>query len=79
MTKKDLIESEKVQKWVTGKVALIQDIYGDGYAFIIIHSDMGKFTITRVFGNFQISNDYVGISAIEVFEKIFSDYSDKMK
>ena len=85
-TRKELKNSQEFKDWVTGKVSIIHNTYhdsGDNYAaYIVIHSDMGKWTITRFFktGNkIQISNDFVDISTTEVFELLLSKYSSGLK
>ncbi|MCP4668151.1 MAG: hypothetical protein GY849_17515 [Deltaproteobacteria bacterium] len=78
---KKLKNSNEFKTWVTGRISLIHDVYGDNYAFIVIHSDMGKFTITSFFGTqnkIQVSNDFVNISTDEVFQKIISDYTSTL-
>ena len=85
-TEEVLKNSEVFKRWVTGKVALIHNIYYDSkepYAtYIVLHSDMGKWTITRFFemgGEIQVSNDHVDISSEEVFKLLLSDYSRGLK
>lgn len=81
-TEQILKNSQEFKDWVTGKVALIHNVYYDSkepYAsYIVLHSDMGKWTITRFFemsGKIQVSNDYVNISTEEVFKLLLSKYS----
>ena len=82
-TEKILKDSKEFKDWISGKVALIHDLYhddkfGDSPAFIVLHQDMGKWTITRFFeigGKIQISNDHVDISTEEVFKLLLSRYS----
>jgi len=81
-TEEVLKNSEVFREWVTGKVALIHNTYHDSkdpyYVWIVLHSDMGKWTITRFFemgDKIQVSNDHVDISSEEVFKLLLSDYS----
>lgn len=80
-TKEKLQNSKEFKDWIHGKVALIHNTYLDKVsyaAFIVIHSDMGKWTITRFFktgDKIQVSVDYKDISTVEVFELLLSEYS----
>jgi hypothetical protein len=81
-TEEVLKSSKEFAEWVTGKVALIHNTYYDSkepYAsYIVLHSDMGKWTITRFFemgGNIHVSNDHVDISTKEVFKLLLTSYS----
>jgi hypothetical protein len=81
-TEEILKNSKEFKEWVTGRIALIHNTYYDSkepYAtYIVLHSDMGKWTITRFFemgGKIQVSNDYVDISTEETFKLLLSDYS----
>lgn len=81
-TEEILKNSKEFKEWVTGRVALIHNTYYDSkdpYAtWIVLHSDMGKWTITRFFeigGKIQVSNDHVDISTEETFKLLLSDYS----
>lgn len=81
-TEEILKNSKEFKEWVTGRVALIHNTYYDNkepYAtWIVLHSDMGKWTITRFFeggGKIQVSNDHVNVSTEETFKLLLSDYS----
>lgn len=82
-TQATLEQSPEFKDWVTGKVSLIHNTYHDSKepyaAWIVLHSDMGKWTITRFFqsrnGKIHVSNDYVNISTEEVFKLLLSKYS----
>ena len=81
-TEKILKNSKEFKDWVTGRVALIHNTNYDSkepYAtWIVLHSDMGKWTITRFFemgGKIQVSNDHIDISTEETFKLLLSDYS----
>ena len=84
----ELKNSKEFKDWVTGRVALIHNTYFDSRTpyetYIVLHSDMGKWTITRFWKSpnrkdqldkIHVSNDYVGISTEEAFVKLLSDYS----
>lgn len=82
LTEKTIKESPEFKKWATGRVALIHNTYHDSKepyaAYIVLHSDMGKWTITRFFeigGKLQVSNDYVNISTEETFKLLLTKYS----
>lgn len=82
LTKEELIKSKEYKNWISGRVDLIRNIYDSDEiypAYIVITSDMGKFTITRFWVDFKkkiyVSVDYTDISTIEVFEKLLSEYS----
>ena len=82
LTEEVLKNSEEFKKWITGKVSIIHNTYYDSkeiyYSWIVLHSDMGKWTITRFFemgGKIQVSNDYVDISTEEIFKILLSKYS----
>jgi hypothetical protein len=89
LTEERLKESKEFKEWITGIIALIHNVYHDNKdqefkAFIVLHSDMGKWTITRFFTDLSgekihVSNDYVDISTIEVFQKLLSEYSRGLK
>lgn len=87
-TEEVLKASKEFKDWVTGRVALIHNVYHDSqepYAvYIVIHSDMGKYTITRFWQSpnrkdqldkIYVSNDYVDVSSEEVFTALVTDYS----
>lgn len=85
-SEKELQESSEFKTWVSGKVALIHNTYFDNkasyQAYIVLHSDMGKWTITRFFKvgrKIQVSADYVDISTEEVFQKLLTEYSRGLK
>lgn len=82
LTEEILKNSKEFKEWVTGRVALIHNVYYDSKepytTWIVLHSDMGKWTITRFFemgGKIQVSNDHVNISTDETFKLLLSDYS----
>jgi hypothetical protein len=84
-TEEILKNSKEFKDWVKGRVALIHNPYYDSKepyaAYIVLHSDMGKWTITRFFemGNkIQVSNDYVDISTEEVFKLLLTKYSNSL-
>ncbi len=81
-TEEVLKNSKEFKDWITGKVALIHNVYYDSkesYAtWIVVQGDMGKWTITRFFemsGKIQVSNDHVDISTEETMKILLSDYS----
>jgi len=83
-TEEILKNSKEFKDWVTGRVALIHNTYYDSkvpyQTYIVIHSDMGKWTITRFWKSIgkdiiNVSNDHVDISTEEVFKLLLSDYS----
>jgi len=81
-TEDKLKSSEEFKNWVTGRVSLIHNTYhdsGDNYvAYIVLHSDMGKWTITRFFEmgrKIGVSVDHSDISSEEVFKLLLTDYS----
>lgn len=81
-TKELLTNSKEFKEWATGRVALIHNTYYDSkepYAtWIVLHSDMGKWTITRFWkgsDKIHVSNDHVNISTEEVFPILLSEYS----
>jgi hypothetical protein len=86
LTKETLKISKEFKEWITGKVALTHNVYYDSkepYAtYIVLHSDMGKWTITRFFemgGKIQVSVDYENISTEEVFKLLLNEYSRGLK
>lgn len=86
LTVEDLKNSPQYKEWVTGKMVLIHNTYWDSKepyeAYIVLHMDMGKVTITRFFmgGNkIQVSNDHIDISVEETFEILLSQYSSGLK
>ena len=81
-TEEKLKESKEFKEWISGRVALIHNCYYDSKdpygSYIVLHSDMGKWTITRFFemGNkIQVSVDYSDISTEETFKLLLSEYS----
>jgi len=84
MTEQSLRNSKKFKEWVTGRISLIHNIYDDSddySTFIVLHSDMGKWTITRFFkisDSIQVSNDYSDISTEEVFKLLVTKYSRRL-
>lgn len=89
-TEEILKKSNEFDMWITGRVAIIHDLYDEDSAndqtFIILHSTMGKWTITRFImtsitkskNNIYVSNDYVDISTEEAFELLLSEYSCRL-
>ncbi len=85
MTVEELKNSTIFKQWVKGRVSLIHNTYWDAKepfdAFIVLHSDMDRWTITRFWNHsiigtdIQISVDYSDISADEVFALLLSKYS----
>ena len=82
LTEDVLKNSKEFKEWITGRISLIHNTYWDNKenykAYIVLHSDRGKWTITRFFelgGKIQVSNDYVNISTDEVFKVLLSKYS----
>ena len=86
LTVEEVRNSPIYKELVTGRVSLIHNTYWDSRtpmeAYIVIHSDMGKWTITsfwkspkskgeKLFGK----NDYVNISTDEVFALLLKEYS----
>ena len=87
-TEEILKTSKEFKEWITGRVALIHNTYFDSkepyQTYIVLHSDMGKWTITRFWQSpnrkgqldkIHVSNDHVNISTEEVFKILLSDYS----
>ena len=68
---------------VNGFVSLIHNVYYDSKGsepvYIVIHSNAGKWTVTRFFriggDKLHASNDYVEISTNELMQKLLSNYS----
>ena len=82
LTEEKLINSPEYKQWVTGRVSIIHNTYHDSKepygAYIVLHSNMGKWTITRFFemaGKIQCSIDYVDISTEETFKLLLTKYS----
>ena len=91
-TEQELKNSQEFKEWITGVVALIHNTYWDSkepyQTYIVLHSNMGKWTITRFWkspnNKFQldrihVSNDYVNVSTNEVFGLLLSQYSCGLK
>jgi|GEM_PF-7070049 len=87
-TEENLKNSTEFKKWITGRIALMHNTYFDSkepyQTYIVVHSDMGKWTITRFWKSpnrkdeldkIHVSNDHVEISTEEVFKILLSDYS----
>lgn len=81
-TEEILKNSEEFKDWVTGRVALIHNTYHDSRvpyeSYIVLHSDMGKWTITRFFKvgeKIQVSVDHENISTEDVFKILLTKYS----
>jgi hypothetical protein len=88
MTAEELKNSPEFKQWITGRVSLIHNTYWDAkepfYAYIVLHSEMGKWTITRFWkspnmkdqvSKMQVSVDYTNISTDEVFGLLLTKYS----
>ncbi len=86
LTEEILKNSKEFKQWINGRVSLIHDTYGgEGLpSFIVLHSNMGKWTITRFWQSpnklteldkIRVSNDYVDVSTDEVFKILLSEYS----
>lgn len=87
-TEENLKNSTEFKEWITGRIALMHNTYFDSkepyQAYIVVHSDMGKWTITRFWKSpnrkdeldkIHVSNDHVEISTEEVFKILLADYS----
>ena len=81
-TEETLKASKEFKEWITGRVALIHNCYYDSKepygSYIVLHSDMGLWTITRFFemnNKIQVSQDQVDISTEECFKLLLSEYS----
>jgi len=87
-TEENLKNSTEFKEWITGRIALMHNTYFDSkepyQTYIVVHSDMGKWTITRFWKSpnrkdeldkIHVSNDHVEISTEEVFKILLSDYS----
>lgn len=87
-TEEILKNSNEFKESITGRIILIHNTYYDSEninpAYIVIHSDFGKFTITRFWQSpnrkdmpdkIYSKNDYENISSEEVFKKLLSHYS----
>jgi len=87
-TEENLKNSTEFKKWITGRIALMHNTYFDSkepyQTYIVVHSDMGKWTITRFWKSpnrkdeldkIHVSNDHVEISTEEVFKILLADYS----
>lgn len=93
LTQEALKESPEFKEMVTGRIVLIHNPYYDhkdniSNCFIVIHSKMGRYTITRFWRSPNLkqnseriwkNNDYVDITAEEVFKVLLSDYSTGLK
>lgn len=88
LTEEDLKNSKEFKEWITGRVALIHNLYPDSEepfpTYIVIHSDMGKWTFTRFWRSpnrkdqldkIHVGNDYENISTEDAFKILLSDYS----
>jgi len=87
-TEENLKNSTEFKEWITGRIALMHNTYFDSkepyQTYIVVHSDMGKWTITRFWKSpnrkdeldkIHVSNDHVEISTEEVFKILLADYS----
>ena len=81
-TEEKLKSSTEFKEWVNGRIALIHNCYYDSKepygSYIVLHSDMGKWTITRFFEmaeKIYVSEDYSNISTEDVFRVLLADYS----
>ena len=83
MTIKELKNHIVFKQWIDGYVNYIFRLRKDENddTFVVIHSKMGKFTITRIFklktGKLMVSVDYKNISTNEVFELLVTKYSER--
>ncbi len=82
MTKETLMQSPIFKEWVDGKVSIVHNTYAENKdispAYIVIHSQKDKYTITRFFElgtKMHASVDYTDISAERVFELLLTEYS----
>ena len=83
LTEEILKNSKEFKDWVTGRIALIHNVYHDSpvttyKTFIVLHSDMGKWTITRFFtigSKLNVSEDHKDISTEEAFKILLTEYS----
>lgn len=81
ITVEEFKKSVEFKDWITGLVHLIHDMYSDGTSYIVIHSDMGKHTITRFFftgSKLQTSVDHTNLSSEEVFKILLTEYSNPL-
>lgn len=86
-TEEQLKNSQEFKDWIKDKVALIHNTYFDSEqpygSYIVLTSNMGKWTITRFWQNsfsdikakINVSVDYNNISTEEVFKLLLTKYS----
>lgn len=86
LTGEKVKNSPEYKEYITGKVFLIENVLcanneNDYAVYIVIHSEFGKWTITRFYNSRFATDkilaitDYVDISFVEVFKALLSDYS----
>ena len=82
LTEEKLVNSPEFKQWIKGRVSLIHNCYYDAKepygSFIVLTSDLGKFTITRFFemaDKLQVSVDHKDVSTEEMFKILLSEYS----
>ena len=85
----ELKSSPEFKSWVKGRVSLIHNIYSEGMpTYIVLHSDMGKWTVTRFWKSpnrkdsldkIHVSQDLVDVSTDEVFAALVTDYSRNLE
>lgn len=91
-TEEELKNSPEFKTWIGGRVALIHNTYFDSVepyqTYIVLHSDMGKWTITRFWkspnrkdqlNKIWASVDHRDVSTEEVFKLLLSEYSRGLK
>jgi len=91
LTLERLKKSDEFNKWVNGRVSLIHEFYTNepesASAFLVIHSDMGKYTLTRFWHSLNrkdqlekihVSQDSVNVAGDDVFRLLLSQYSNPL-
>lgn len=92
LTEEVLKNSSAFKSLVTGRVSFIHNTYFDNKevrpAYIVVHGDFNKWTITRFWQSpnrkdqldkIHTEIDYVDISTTEVFKVLLSEYSCGLK
>lgn len=81
-TEQELKECELFKTLVIGRAGLIHNCYYNESnvtpAYIVIHSDMGQWTISRFWktnGKIYGENDFTNVSTIEVFKYLLTKYN----